>query len=435
MHQRISQLIGFFKKVAKADIIKVFSLTSIATLVRMCTGLISVKVVASIIGPSGVALVGQLGNFSSILLTFSNGGINGGITKYVSEYKTEETKLKLFLSTAFKITIGCSIICGLLLILFHTWLSNKVMLTPEYGYVFLIFGITIIFYALNNMLISTVNGFKEFRKYVYINIANSIIGVTFSVALVLCLGLPGALISSVTYQSVMLFVTVCMVRKTQWFQWKYYKSKFNKIIANKYFKYSLMTLTVALTTPIVQMILRGYVMAKISTVEAGWWEGMNRISAMYLLVITSSFSVYYLPRLSEIHDKLELRKEIIKVYKVIVPILIIGIIIIYLGRYLIINILFTKDFLPMSQLFSWQLMGDFFKICSWLLSYIMIAKAMTKIFIFSEVFFNALYLFMGWLCTYLNGIVGLTQAYMINYILYFLGMVYLFRNIVMIRKS
>ena len=56
-----------------------------STVVKMLTGLISVKVVASIIGPSGVALVGQLNNFATIAMSLASGGINNGITKYVAE--------------------------------------------------------------------------------------------------------------------------------------------------------------------------------------------------------------------------------------------------------------------------------------------------------------------------------------------------------------
>ena len=78
---------SFISRVLKADIVKVFSLTSISTLVKMCTGLVSVKIVASIIGPAGVALVGQLNNFSTIALSLATGGINSGIPKYIAEYK------------------------------------------------------------------------------------------------------------------------------------------------------------------------------------------------------------------------------------------------------------------------------------------------------------------------------------------------------------
>ena len=76
-----------------------------------------------------------------------------------------------------------------------------------------------------------------------------------------------------------------------------------------------MAFTSAATVPVSQMLLRGYVITEISATEAGWWEAMNRISNMYLMVITTSFSVYYLPRLSELTNNDELRHEIFKSYK------------------------------------------------------------------------------------------------------------------------
>ena len=369
---------SFISRVLKADIVKVFSLTSISTLVKMCTGLVSVKIVASIIGPAGVALVGQLNNFSTIALSLATGGINSGITKYIAEYKSDASKVKQYLATAFRITVVCSLLVGLVLLLLCKQLSSLIMMTPQYWYVFAIFGITITFYGLNNMLVSVVNGYKQFNKYVKVNVVSSIFGVAFTVALVLALGLPGALISAVTFQSLMIFVSVLMLRKLEWLRKDWLVGKFKRTIASQYFRYALMTLLSAFLVPISQMLLRGYVISEISITEAGWWEGMNRISNMYLMVITSSFSVYYLPRLSEISDRIELRHEIFKCYKVIVPLLLAGFTVIYFLRFFIVKLLFTHEFMPMTQLFIWQMAGDFFKICSWLLAFLMVAKSMTK---------------------------------------------------------
>ena len=63
----IRQLKNLFYRFYHSEIVKVFSLSSIATLVRMLTGMISIKVVAVIIGPSGVAILGQLNNFVYII--------------------------------------------------------------------------------------------------------------------------------------------------------------------------------------------------------------------------------------------------------------------------------------------------------------------------------------------------------------------------------
>lgn len=422
------------KRIAKLDIVKVFSFTAMSTLVRMLTGLISVKVVASIIGPAGVALVGQLNNFATIVLSLSTGGINNGITKYIAEYKNEEERIKDCLSTALRIITVCSLLVGICLIAANTYLSEYVMLSPEYSYVFVVFGFTVLFYALNMGLTSVINGFKEFKRYVKVNIAGSLIGLLFTLSLVFVWELKGALISAVTYQSIMLFISLWMIRKMPWLKWEYFKNRLNIEMSKKYFRYSLMTFVSAATVPVSQMLLRGYVISQISVTEAGWWEAMNRISHMYLMVITTSFSVYYLPRLSELTDKHELRSEILRSYKIIIPCLLGGFMLIYLLRFVIIYILFTPDFLPMENLFAWQMAGDFFKITSWLLSYMMVAKAMAKWFITTEIGFSLIYIGLGFLFMKWNGVVGITQAYLVNYLLYSGMMAYVFRKLLLYGK-
>ena len=412
------------------DIIKVFSLNAISTLVRMLAGMISVKVVAVIIGPAGIALLGQLNNFNSILLGFANGGINSGITKFVAEYRDDVQTVKLYMSNALKIILFCTGIIALVLIIGCRWLSKVVLLSDEYYYVFIVFGFTIVLYTLNGLLLSILNGYKQFRKFVIVNISGTVLGLLYSVTLVSFLGLEGAMVNAVTFQSVVFFITLWMCRKELWCSLDYFKEKIDSAVVKKYSGYSMMTLTTLILLPVSQMLLRGYVISEISASDAGIWEGMNHISSMYLNVITTSFVIYYLPRLSEITDNHELRKEIIRCYKVLVPILVVISISIFLLRNFILWFLFSPEFYPMEKLFPWQLMGDFFKISSWLLAYIMVAKAKTKSYIATEVFFTLAYIALSFLFLRYNGIVGLVQGYLCAYILYMFSMIYIFKNIV-----
>lgn len=425
---------SLYHRLKGVDIVKVFSQNAIATAVRMLAGLISVKIVAAIIGPAGVAILGQLNNISTILLGVATGGIGTGIVKYVAEYKEDKSLIRLLLSNALRIILYFTFFVALGLIAFHDYLSRTILLSNEYGYVFNVFGFTIIFYTLNSLLVSILNGYKEFKQYVRVNICGTVLGLVFSILLVTQFGLTGAMINAVTFQSVMFFVTLWMCRKYPWLSFFNFTAKFDKGTACNYLKYSLMAFVTLAVVPVSQMLLRGYVISEISITEAGWWEGMNRISNMYLSVITTSFSVYYLPKLSEIKDKLELRNEIFRCYKFIIPMLLIATISIYMLRHFIIWLLFTPAFYPMENLFIWQLLGDLFKIASWLLAFLMVAKAKTIAFITSEIVFSLLFVGLGFLFMHWNGTVGITQAYMTNYIIYLLAMIYLFRDTIFIKK-
>ena len=199
------------KKILSTDLVKVSFLNAVAMLIRMLTGFVSVKVVAAVIGPPGVALLGQLTNFSQILLSISNGGINAGVTKYTAEYSGSEKDYTLYLGTGFWITVILSIITGLSLVIGAGYFSEEILHDIQYRSVFYIFGGTILLYALNALLTSVINGFKEYKKFVLTSIIGSLVGMSFAIILSIRYGVYGALVGTVTFQSVVFFITLGIV--------------------------------------------------------------------------------------------------------------------------------------------------------------------------------------------------------------------------------
>ncbi|MDD9338971.1 MAG: hypothetical protein PV362_04795 [Providencia heimbachae] len=188
-----------------------------------------------------------------------------------------------------------------------------------------------------------------------------------------------------------------------------------------------MAITSAIMVPTSQFIVRDYIATTQGLDQAGYWQGVWYISTTYLMIVTTALSTYYLPRLSEITDKNELKKEILQGYKILLPIVIICGLMIYLLRDFIIYILFSDSFSPMKQLFTWQIIGDVFKIASWLLAYVMLAKAMTKAFIISEILFSLMFVFLTYMLVPLVGTIGATYAYCINYMLYLIAIFLIIR--------
>ena len=78
----------------------------------------------------------------------------------------------------------------------------------------------------------------------------------------------------------------------------------------------------------------------------------------------------------------------------------------------------------MRELFPWQLAGDVVKIASWLLSYIMLAKAMTRLFIITELISGVVFAGLAVLCVDEYGLTGVSMAYLLTYIFYGLAMVF-----------
>ncbi|HLO79624.1 MAG TPA: O-antigen translocase [Chitinophagaceae bacterium] len=424
----MKQTIVKIRQIFTTDLVKVSFLNGISTIIRMLAGLVSTKVVASVVGPVGIALLGQLNNFTTIILSLANGGITTGITKYISEHSEKEEKTRSYIGTAFRITFIFSLVTGLAMIFGAGYFSKLILKDDAYKTVFYIFGITIIFYALNAMLLAILNGFKEYKLFVKVNIISSVTSLLFSVVMALSFGLMGALVSAVTFQSVVFLITLVLVSRTSWFSWSMFLGRIDKKSAYNLVQYSFMALATAIIVPLSQLMVRGYIAGRISVTDAGIWEGVNRISGMYLMVVVTSFSVYYLPRLAELNSNAEIRKEVMSVYQLMIPFLVLASLSIYILRDLIISILFTREFTKMGDLFPYQLMGDILKMSGWVLGYLMVAKAMTRVYIFMEFLNYSLFVGLSYILIGYYGVKGATIAYAIGHLVYLVGMFIIFRK-------
>lgn len=416
-------------------LIKTSFFSAIITFIRIASGFVAGKVIAMFTGPAGVALIGQFSNFITIVLTFANGAINTGVVKYTAEYENEEEKLKQLFSTSLKISIYCSAFIGIILLVGGSYFSYLMFGSSIYISPIRVLGITIILYSLNSLLISILNGKKEIKTYTVVNTTGSIVGLLFTIVLVFFLKLQGALYALVLTQSIVFFVTMFIVIKSHWFSWSYFNRLFDKKTALKLSQFSLMAIVSSLTGPVAQIILRNMLIAKLGIDSAGYWQGMMRISDGYLLLTTTSLATYYLPKLASVKTDKELRREIFQGYKIIVPTVFVGCVMIFFLRFFIINILFTNAFSSMESLFFWQLVGDFFKIAAYIFAYMMLAKAMTKIFIITEVLFNISYILLGYICVHFFNLKGITIAFAINYLIYLMAMAIIFRKLIFKRPK
>lgn len=408
-------------------LIKTSVLTAISTIITVISAFIINKVVAIYSGPSGLALIGQLKDFVTMLTNISNGAITQGIVKYTAEYETIERKQKIF-STSIIISLISSLVIAIGLFGFSDYLSELILKDVQYSNVFAVFGLTIFLFALNTILMSILNGQKEIKKYVLVNIVNSVVVLILTSLLIISFNIQGALYALVINQSIVFFITSLFVVKSVWFKWEYFKQGIDKDSLIKLSKYSLMAITSAIAAPVSFLIIRNHIGENLGWDNAGYWQGIWYISSMYLLVVTTSLSVYYLPKLSSISDKIELKKEILNGYKIIMPLVICMSLGIYLLKEYVIIIAFSEKFMPMIELFKWQLIGNIIKIASWLFSYLMLAKAMTKIFISTEILFSFSFVVISIFFINNFGLIGVTYAFTLNYVLYFFAVYLIFRK-------
>ncbi|MBC9030940.1 O-antigen translocase [Sphingomonas sp. JC676] len=400
------------------NLVKTSLLSLMSTSVKMLAGLVVGKAVAIVAGPSGLAAVGQFQNFVQIMLTAAKGGLDTGITKYTAEFSEDKERCVQLFSTAARLCATSCLVISLILLLAANPLSVYFLHTPNYAYIVRLFGVTICLFVLNSFLLAIINGLHQIRTYILVNIAQSVLTLLLTVSLIAWLGLDGALIALVTNQSLVLFVLLWALRGHAVIRWANFRGGFDRKDAIRLFKYSVMTTVSAIASPLTAMLVRDQVIFVLGPDAAGQWQAMWYIASVYLTVVTTSLAVYYLPKLSATHDPKALRAELKGGFMIVLPIVITSALVMYIAREWIVRILFTDAFLPMLRLFGWMLVGDVIKMASWLLSYLMLAKAMARAFIITEVIFSATFVGLAYVLLRLYGLEGVAYAYAANYMLY-----------------
>ncbi|MFW1957331.1 O-antigen translocase [Acinetobacter guillouiae] len=404
------------------NLLKTSVLNGVAVLIKTATMFILNKILAVYVGPAGYAAIGQFQNFIQMVTTFAGSAINTAVIKYTAEYYEDEHKQQSIWRTAGSIVLIFSLFFSLLVLFFHKQLSFYIFHTDTYQSVFIWFAVFLTFFTFNALFLAILNGKKEILRLVAANIFGSLFSLAVTSVLAIKYNLYGALIALSIYQSLAFFVTLFLCYKSDWFKLSYLFGKIDKIIAKNFIAFALMALVSAICVPLSQMVIRSYLTYEYGLTYAGYWEAMVRLSAAYLMLVTTTLGVYYLPRLSELSNIKAIKSEVYLGYKSIFPVAVISGLIVYFLKDWIIALLFTKAFLPMRDLFFWQMMGDSLKIGSWILAYLMLSKAMTKLFITTEIIFSITSILLTYLCTQFLGFEGVSLAHAINYGLYWIVM-------------
>lgn len=410
------------------SLIKTSLLNGIAVVVKVASALVLNKILAIYVGPAGYAVIGQFQNAVSIVVNLAGGVVATGVTKATAQYFDNEAKQHAVWRTAIRVSLVASIIAAIVLLLVGDSLAQWLLHRADMSSVFVWLALTLPAMAANNLLLAIVNGKKEVGIYVTANIIGSLINMLVTGLLAFYFGLYGTLVAFAINPAIVLLATAAIVVRRDWFKVKFLWGQTNRLALRELSGFGLMGLTSALTVPVTFMLVRDHLAIKLGLPAAGYWQASWKISEIYLMLVTTTLSVYYLPRLAEIRTAHELKIEIFKVYRLVMPIVIIGAITIYILRDFIINTLFTQDFLPMREIFSWQLAGDVLKIGSWVLAYVMLGRSMVKVFVISEIIFSLSFVLLSWVLIDYFGLVGVSMAYAMNYLLYWGVMAYLIRN-------
>lgn len=401
-------------------------LTGFSTIVKIASNLIVTKIVAYFYGPSGMYVLGNLTNLLSFIKLVSTGGVEQGVVKYLSEHAHDRHTQKKYIIHAIQIASFFSCLIGVILVLFRSKLNSWIFIKEDYHFLFIVIGLTSILFSLNLIFLNILNGLRELKRFIVINIIGNLFALCVTLMLFYLYDLQGILLGFCIQQSIVIIPTIILVRNDWWLRISFVQSMDKKVVKNL-FKFSSMAIVSALTIPLSLFLIRHHISDVLSEDHAGMWEALVRISSVFIIVIGASFSTYLLPTFSALKG-IELRYELLKTYKIVIPACIAIATVLFLVRILIIKLLYSDAFLQIEHLFIYQVIGDTVKAISLVTGYLIVSRGMAKAYIINELLFLISYTGLSYFLVQHYGIKGATLSYIVATSLCLLFHIILFRK-------
>lgn len=412
-------------------LLKVAGYNSIHIMLRIATGAVISSILANFLGPSGLAVMGNFRNFFQGLQTFSVLGMENGLVRYAAQFKNQRHELNSIFSTAARVSLLMTLVLCVLVFVGAPALDRYLIgLEKSYAPVFKCLAITLPFYVLFTLISSLLQGFEWYKKFIIINIIVNLLVFATSIPLIYFFFLDGALLAIALTP-----VLQCLIAAGIWWRLKKDMS-FKEVLGSKFkrftFKpllgYSSMAMLSAFLIPVTFIAVRQDVREVLGDVVAGNWEGLQRVSGYYMMFVTTLVSLYVLPQLSKDFSHQNFRKTSVHFYKTILPLVSLGLVIIYLSREWIVTYLFTEEFTGMLSLFKWQLMGDFIKIVTTVLAFRFIAVNDFKRYAVAEMLSLLSFYLANYILIRTYGDQGVVIAHLVSYIIYLGALLVLLRK-------
>jgi O-antigen/teichoic acid export membrane protein len=406
------------------EIAKAFSKTVSGTAVSLAIGTISVKIMATLLGPAGMGLYSILRQIhSTTMIAATMGGqtalIQGGSSKQGKERD-------VYLKTILILFLFSATISSIAIIVLAPTLSEHLLNRQDEMAVNLIRGLSVPVFL--TVMTGYANGVLNIHRALgYMAIVQTVasivtLALSYPVAIAVKDGYDVAFIAIMTLsQTANLGLLGSWLWRKQYLQTllRNLGSSFDKDSARYFFSFAGVTVVTSLFQSLIMLGIRALIVQKYSLAEVGIFDAAWTLCVTYISLITGAFSTYYLPTLSQLKDLQVIRDTMQRTLLFVAIVSTVVIIPIIYFKHYIIRLLFSQDFLPSLPLLRWLLIADYLKMISFVLAHPMLAFSKLKMFFLTEMIWNAgLMLGCYWSLTMFGSIEGIGVSVLCCYASY-----------------
>jgi O-antigen/teichoic acid export membrane protein len=411
----------------------VFKATSIfggVQVFNIIVSLIRGKVLAILIGTSGMGLNGLLVSSLNLIERVSGLGLSESAVRDISAANNSNDKQRIqYVYTVFKHWIWLSAIIGLILtISLSPILSRLAFGDGNHAITFIILSVTFIFGALTSGIYTLLRGMRRIKDLARANISGSTAGLLVSIPIFYFFGIDGVVPAIIAASVTTYLVSI------------YFRSKVDiksiKIPFRETFREGkqmaalgiILSVSALLSTG-VKFLLNAYISNIGSLENLGIYNAGQSIMEGYIGMVFTSMGTDYYPRLSAVINNPKEWNPVVNQQAEIV-VLILGPIIafILLTVPFLIKILLSSEFLPAIGFIVWASLSVLLKGIVWVSGFVFISKGDKKIYLYTQIAAIIWFLPLSILFFSLSGTNGLGISMSISYFLSAFMMLYLLKR-------
>ena len=383
----------------KPNYTKLFAGSGAVTLFNALRAFAINKLLAVFLPPAAFACVGQFLNLMTIGQATSSLAMQNGWTALTAQNKDSNEKLLGIWRGGLRLTTFASLFTFIVAVLFcfmaplESFLPGIPQRLAQAAILFALPGI----FATNIITISAavMNGLGENRKLKTINIVASIWQVLW-VAFFLYSGRLSVLSIIATQSIVAAFFAIRVAAQAGFSVKQIWKTALDT--RGPWLSYALMGLVPMAITPVVLTIMRMLVASNFGNDAAGIWQSIWKVSDFLFMAMSAILTVVLLPRVSPKMNRIDFFGMFNPLLLRIMGVALAMIAVLYFGRGILVQVLFSSAYMGAVDYLPLQLVGDFFRAGGYAMALVLIARAETTKFIVVEIgseIFLALGTFVG----------------------------------------
>jgi PST family polysaccharide transporter len=412
--------------------LKATGITGLAQVIQIIIKIVNTKVIAFLLGPTGVGIIGMFQSTTNLINTISGLGLGSSAVRDIAQAVKQEDdeKISHTILTLRRLVWITGLVGAFFCVLAGPWLSQLSFNSEMYATEFRILGVMVFLSQITAGQMALLQGFRRLKEMAMASVLGGLAGLIFAVPLYWYFGIKGIVPALVILAIVPVVVAWWLAKGIRITRQSISQEKFRQV-AIPMVKLGISTMLSGLAFFLSMWLIRILVQRQFGLTAVGQFQAGWGVTTIYLQMIFQAMGRDYFPRLAGMAENpkamvKQVNEQMHLALLMGTPLLLFAI----MGAPWIIQFLYSSKFEEAIPQLQWLALGTLFKLISWPLGFVLLALRKSTVYFFTETFAAAGFLLLSFLLMKPFGLHGVGMAYTLNYILYAIIVLVAARNFI-----